>query len=527
MRRLLMILAAVVAVALVGSSELVAAQTAVSGDIDGDGAADLVVGVPLEDVSGRENAGSVNVIYSNGSRLHTSGNEQIRQVGGSSRGDLFGSAVALGDIDADGYADVIVGSSGTDVAGAVTAGSFSVFPGSENGIDDAAAVTYHQGDGLPDTAEAQDFFGYNVATGDFDDDGHADVVVSAPFEDIGDVVDAGAVMVVPGADEGLDSTRAVYVSQGSGAAGQAEQSDFFGWSLATGHFNDDRYEDLVVSAPGEDVGGVEDAGAVVVLYGSPDGLVPTGSRMLSQAGKVKNAPDTDDLFGFALAASDMNCDGVDDLLVGVPNETLGSGDVVAGLVNVVLGSDDGLRTGQNRRLVEGAAGVAGERDFNQFGAAMAAGDFDGDGCGDVAIGAHTTDIGGTGARLCIEDPGCVRQAGAVVIVYGSERWSQSRVGGTGFFSQRGPLAGSPETNDFFGRTLTALDVNGDGYDELVIGVPREDLRSATEAGKITVLRGRSGGLRSDGDYSISQAGTIKGKPQDGDRFGASLPGSIS
>lgn len=495
------------------------------GDIDGDGGADLVIGVPGEGVAGAERAGYVNVIFSDDDRLVKAGNVGIdqRDIGGdSSGGDLFGSSIEVVDIDADGFADIVVGASGEAAGLEVNAGAFTVIPGSANGPKLGQARTYRQGDGLPDAAELDDFFGFTMTSGDFDGDGHGDLVVTAPFEDIDGVVDAGAVMVIPGSADGLVPADAVLLHQ-TAATGGLGQSEFFGWSVTSGDFDDDGDDDLAVGVPGEDIGGRNNAGAVVVFDGSRTGIDAQSGRVFSQAGPVRNRPEAEDFFGFDLAAADLDCDGDDDLAVGVPNETLGSAGIVAGMVNVIPGSDDGLTTDGTSRLAQGRNGVAGERDFNQFGAALAAGDFDGDGCGDLAISAHTTDVGGDGVRSCTQDPDCAREAGAVVIVYGDRAWP--RIGGTAHLTQRGPIRGRPEAGDFFGRTLTVLDVNGDGRDELVVGVPREDFRNARDAGMVTVIRANRHGLTVRRDYSFTQAGTIAGKREAGEQFGSSLPGS--
>lgn len=502
-----------------------AQPTPTPGDIDGDGGADLVVGVPQEGVAGRARAGFVNVIFSDGDRLVKAGNVGLDQadVGGAiTSGDLFGSSIEVVDIDADGYADVVVGASGEAAGLEVNAGAFTVVPGSADGPVASAAETHRQGDTIPGEAELDDFFGFSMTSGDFDGDGYGDVVVTAPFEDVDGFVDAGSVIVVPGSASGLDPDQAVLLTQTS-ATGGVGDDEFFGWAVASGDFDGDGDDDLAVSAPGEDIGGRNSAGAVVVFEGTPSGIDPASGRLFSQAGPVKNSPEAEDFFGFDVDTADLDCDGNDDLLVGAPNEVLGSGGVVAGIVNVVLGSEDGLTTTGTTRLAQGRDGVAGQRDYNQFGAKLATGDFDGDGCGDVAISAHTTDVGGDGVRRCAQDPACAAEAGAVVVVYGGESWPE--IGGTAHLTQRGPIRGRAEAGDFFGRTLSALDVNGDGRDELVVGVPREDFRNAVDAGIVTVIRANANGLTVRGDYSFTQAGSIAGKRESGDQFGSSLPGS--
>ncbi len=481
-------------------------------DINGDGGGDLLVGVPLEGTQGLEKTGAVNVIFSNGRRLKPKGNLSLSQgdaIGGELQAeDLFGASVELIDINGDGYADAVIGSSGERAGLEVNAGMFHTILGSADGLDLTSAETYRQGvDGLPGTAEVDDFLGFNIGAGDFNNDGYGDVAVTAPFEDINGRSNSGGVLVVLGSSDGLDTTSAKFFSQKGKVEGKVDAGDTLGWSVAVGDFNGDGYDDLAVGAPGENVKGRLNSGAVNVLYGSKKGITRRRDQLFSQAGSVKGRPNANDLFGFALAATDINCDGRDDLFVGVPNEGVRGVDP-AGMVNVILGSRSGLTKKGNTKLHQGQSRVAGSLDFNQFGAALAGGDFDGDGCGDIAVGAHTTDVGGA------------PEAGAVVIVYGSAGWPTP--GATDLFSQKGPVPGPAERGDFFGRTLAVVDINGDGRDDLVVGAPGEDLKGRQDAGSISILRGSASGLTDRKSYALSQAGRIKGKPEAGDQFSSAL-----
>jgi hypothetical protein len=341
---------------------------------------------------------------------------------------------------------------------------------------------------IPGTTEGADQFGYAVASGDFDDDGFADLAVGVPYEDLVSSglnrTDAGAVNVVYGTAAGLDDAGAQLWSQNSAGVGdQVESGDRFGTAVAAGDFNGDGYADLAIGAPQEDYGSLADMGQVHVLYGSGIGLTGTGSFFFAASpGTVPG-----DRYGNALAAGDFDGDGFDDLAMGASNADAG-GLTNAGLVLVYFGSAGGVTSAGAQTWHQSSTGVLDVCEgYDSFGASLAAGDFDGDGYDDLAVG------------VINESVGAASGAGAVNVLYGAaagltatgdQFWHQDVTG----------VLDAAEAYDGFGVALAAGHFDDDAYADLAVGVYGEDVGAIGEAGAVNVLYGTSGvGLSDIGD----------------------------
>ncbi|WP_326787827.1 FG-GAP-like repeat-containing protein [Streptomyces sp. NBC_00151] len=261
-----------------------------AGDVTGDGVDDLVVSAG--DAGSRKTSLLVGGEdgFTDKGLLHDA---QGRAVGGED--------IAIGDLDKDGYGDIVVGRSapgGAGDAGALTkGGGLSVVYGGPAGVSATRKPVWISQDtpGVPGTDEKGDGMGTGLSVGDTNGDGYLDVATGLPGEDVGTTVDAGGVLVLRGSASGLTGTGAKSFTQStSGVPGTAERMDRFGAETALVDGNGDKKDGLVVGDPDENAGN----GAVWTFSAGSGGITASGSA--SFGGSTLGLPATGSGFGRSL-----------------------------------------------------------------------------------------------------------------------------------------------------------------------------------------------------------------------------------
>jgi hypothetical protein len=344
------------------------------------------------------------------------------------------------DFNGDGYRDLAYSHAYSGISGADGwwGGAVNIVYGTASGLDTSHTRIVHQDSaGIPGTGEEDDMFGESLSSADLNKDGYADLIVGNGSEHVGSAKYRGTVTIVWGSKTGLSGGTSV-APRSTANRSQAH----FGSDLATGDFNGDGSPDLAV------IGGSE-----AWLYRGP--FTKSGST-----GSVSKIDKTDaGWYSHGLAAGKVNADGKTDLVV---LGTQISGSTVADRIWFLKGASSGLTSGASKTYTS-----------EPWGATI--GDFNKDGYGDIAVGLPENNNGK-----------------GIVSVW---RGTSSGPSGSMTYNQASSgVSGSPEADDNFGYSVSAADTNGDGYADLAVGVPHEDVSGKEDQGGITLFRGGSGGL---------------------------------
>ncbi|MFN2291232.1 MAG: FG-GAP-like repeat-containing protein [Anaerolineae bacterium] len=443
-------------------------SVATAGDVNGDGYADIIVGAEYYSAS-HVAEGRAYVWHGGPEGIPTGDAAWIAES--NQTGGVLGSAVATaGDVDADGYADVIVGASGYDDT-YVNQGAVFVWHGSATGVNGGASGNPSNASWTFLRAQQEARLGISVSTaGDVNGDGYADIIVGAHLYNH-TLADEGAAWLFLGSETGLESDWDNFDYGNQAGA-------WFGYSVATaGDVNGDGYADVIVGAPLFTTTTLEE-GRAWVWHGSADGI--STYRDWYADGEMSQA-----WYGNCVAtAGDVNGDGYSDVIVGAPGHA-----AEAGRAYVYSGGPDTLAETAGWTKPSNQAGAL-------YGTSVGtAGDVNGDGYADVIVGAPHWDGG-----VAFEGAAWVYLGQATGLASGPHFYKRSNNAGAEFGASVG----------------TAGDVNGDGYDDIIVGAPGWNVPEVNEGGAF-VYPGSADGLNQN-------AGPLWSKDSDqaGARFGSSV-----
>ena len=480
------------------SNKLVAyfgASVSAAGDVNGDGCSDVIIGAP-DYANPNLQEGMVFVWHGsspNGLNNGVNGTPVNADWSAESNNGYaqFGTSVSsAGDVNGDGYSDVIIGADGYLGPGGV----FLWYGSSPNGLNNGI-------DGTPDNADWSEIatdnssrFGNSVSTaGDVNGDGYSDIIIGDfTFED--DYSGEGMVLLYHGSSGGLPDTANWTAESNQSGAG-------LGYSVSSaGDVNGDGYSDVIAGADNYD-NGQTDEGMAFVWYGSSSGLGDEGTP--SNADWTSESDQVNAYFGTSVSfAGDVNGDGFSDVIAGAPGYDTRDDD---GKAYVYHGSASGLSETSNWTSESNQVNA-------YFGYSVStAGDVNGDGFSDVIIGAYAYDNS--------------YNEGKVFVYHGSASGLSTTEDWTFEGSQSGGCVGK--------SVSTAGDVNGDGYSDVIIGAEHFDKPSRDE-GVVFVFHGSSGGLSPDiswlgeSDQAYAQYGNSVSTAGDvnGDGFSDVIVGSL-
>ena len=481
-----------------------------AGDVNGDGYDDLIIGAYRADQNGSNGAGETYLVYGGASAPGTDGVLDLSALDGTNgfiltgidAGDQSGRSVSsAGDVNGDGYDDLIIGARKADPNGNSGAGETYVIYGGASAPGTGGVLDLSDLDGtngfILNGFSPFDRSGISVSSaGDVNGDGYDDLIIGAYWADPNGN-SSGETYVVYGGANAPGTGGVLDLSDLDGTNGfilnGIDAGDRSGFSVSSaGDVNGDGYDDLIIGAFGANSNRDSDAGETYLVYGGANASGTGGVLDLSDLdgtnGFTLTGIDRDDRSGQSVSsAGDVNGDGYDDLIIGASRA-----DGFTGETYVIYGGASAPGTGGELDLstLDGTNGFtltgidAGDRSGFSV---SSAGDINGDGYDDLIIGAFRADPNG--------DSG----AGETYVVYGG-----ASAPGTNGVLDLGALDGTNgfiltgiDVDDQSGFSVSSAgDVNGDGYDDLIIGARGADPNGNNESGETYIVYGGATGTES-------------------------------
>ncbi len=396
------------------------------------------------------------------------------RLAGVASGDYTGFSIAsAGDINGDGFEDIIVGAYGALSGAATNSGAAYVVFGQPFGFGaslDLSLLNGYNGFKLTNY-DVNAVTGTSVSSaGDVNGDGFDDLIVGAPDANVGAYADSGDAFIVFGHAGAFAASIDLTTLDGANGAllqGDNTPYDSVGYSVSgVGDINGDGIDDMVVGALGDDTNGAN-AGATYVVFGrsTPFSAIEPLANLDGTDGFRLEGVASYDLSGSSVSnAGDVNGDGIDDLIIGAPG-TYGD----TGKAFVVFGQTAVFPAVLQLSALDGTNGFRFDGAFdavyggsNTGASVAAAGDVNGDGFDDVIIGAYRSTVGGYYGL----------HKGQSFVLFGQDNGFAATIAAAALDGTNGFAINGVASYDYAGSSVaSAGDVNGDGFDDVIIGAP--------------------------------------------------------